>query len=249
MRLYAQIVVASCLVAAASPALAAPGECLRGRIGAAFERGRPVFTFCGDSRGWSGGFADLPANALLDPIYDLHFQRTRLPPSTGARGEGLRLAGSNRSDDLFMFVKRQLTGLQPDTHYSVGFQLRIATDAGAGCFGIGGAPGESVYVKAGATPAEPMAVPVDGDLRMNIDVGNQAQSGADAVVIAHVADEGADCEGGNYVIKAIDGRDSPVETTSDRDGNLWLIVGFDSAYEGISDLYIERIAVTVQRVQ
>ncbi len=44
--------------------------------------------------------------------------------------------------------------------------------------GIGGSPGESVYVKAGATTEEPLIIEdSDGWLRMNIDKGNQAGEG------------------------------------------------------------------------
>ena len=63
----------------------------------------------------------------------------------------LFISGVNRSDDLFMFYKGQVGGLQGGTTYQVSFQVEFATIAPSGCIGVGGAPGENVYIKAGAT--------------------------------------------------------------------------------------------------
>ena len=58
--------------------------------------------------------------------------------------------------------------------------IDLATNVPAGLVGIGGSPGESVFVKAGASTVEPLAEE-DGSryLRMNIDKGNQANGGED----------------------------------------------------------------------
>ncbi len=61
----------------------------------------------------------------------------------------LFLGGDNRSDDLFMFYKAHVGGLLPGASYFVRFEVEVATNVPMGCVGIGGAPGESVWVKAG----------------------------------------------------------------------------------------------------
>jgi hypothetical protein len=231
----------------AQAAHAAAGDCLR--LDATAAATVLDFAFCGDSGGWSGGFADLPPGGLDDPIFDLRFARAELPAATGARGEGLRLAGSNRSDDLFLFVKRQITGLRPSTRYAVEFGLWIATNAGRGCVGIGGAPGEAVHVKAGASALEPRVDPREGVLRLNLDIGSQAQAGRDALVLGDVAAAGARCDGSRYVIKRLSSQGQPFFPLTDRDGNLWLIVGFDSGFEGRSDLFLQRIRVELAPVR
>ncbi len=78
-----------------------------------------------------------------------------------------------------MYYKSRLTGLMPNTLYRAGFVLGLATNAPRGCTGVGGAPGESVYLKAGVSAVEPVAILAgDGHLRMNIDKGNQSNGGA-----------------------------------------------------------------------
>lgn len=55
----------------------------------------------------------------------------------------------NRSDDLFMFLKKQLTDLKPLTSYKINFDIQLASNAISGGIGAGGAPGEGVGIGAG----------------------------------------------------------------------------------------------------
>ena len=103
------------------------------------------FTFPSDAEGWTAGFADLPAD--FEPsIYELDSGYRPLP--SGLEGNGLYIQGHNRSDDLFMFFKRRIDGLKADATYAVSASLNLATNVPSNTFGIGGSPGESVYVKA-----------------------------------------------------------------------------------------------------
>lgn len=47
---------------------------------------------------------------------------------------------------------------QPNTTYTFDFTVEFASDAADGLVGIGGPPGEAVYIKAGASPVEPMKI-------------------------------------------------------------------------------------------
>lgn len=199
------------------------------------------FRFCGDSEGWSGGFADLPSSGLADPAFGLSFGRAPLPPSSGLLGEGLRIAGTNASDDLLMFLKRQVTGLRPQARYAARFQVRFATNTGRACSGD---LSESVTAKAGAGPVEPQAVrDAAGILRLNLDVGRQARPGADAVVLGSAGADGIGCSGRWYAVRTLASRDGAQVARSDRDGNLWLFLGFDSGFAGRTDIHLERVRV------
>ena len=200
------------------------------------------FTFQSDAEGWTAGFADLPAN--FEPsIYELDSGYRPLP--SGLEGNGLYIQGHNRSDDLFMFFKRRIDGLKADATYEIFASLDLATNVPTNTFGIGGSPGESVYVKAGASTVEPVA---EGEnLRMNIDKGNQSKGGASMVVIGNVAHP--EVSGEEFRLKSLDNADNPVNVTTDSKGGLWLIVGTDSGYEGLSTFYYARIAYTLKIVE
>lgn len=209
------------------------------------------YSFDRDLEGWEGGFSDLPVDYEAD-IYRLEFRHAPLPEEINGGGHALLIGGSNASDDLFMFITKQLgvaDGLKPETTYSVEITIEIATSAPAGAVGIGGPPGESVYVKAGAVGFKPKALPAGeagaaAYYEMNIDKGNQSAGGRDAVLIGDVAkDDGVDDF--TYGLKILDTAGHLLEATTDGAGNLWLIVGTDSGFEGITTLYYTNITVTL----
>jgi hypothetical protein len=143
-----------------------------------------------------------------------------------------------------MFVKRRLTGFRPNTRYRASFMVEIATDVPADCGGVGGSPGQSVYLKAGASRIEPVAV-VDGlgMLRLNVDQGVQANPGAAALVLGTI--EGTrPCASGQRVweLKSFNSGFGTVTVTADGQGDLWAFTGTDSAFEGTTSIYITRFS-------
>ena len=196
------------------------------------------FEFEVSADGWEGGFADYPDGEEV--FYQLSSGHDTLPSVAVTDHKGMRISGNNHSDDLFMFFKKQVEGLEPSTEYEVTFELEIASQYPENSVGIGGSPGSSVYVKAGATVVEPLAEKNGADLLMNIDKGNQASEGADMINLGTVGIEGDDFV---YTIIERDNLDRPFSVTTDSEGKVWLIVGTDSGFEGISTLFYDKIEV------
>ena len=200
-----------------------------------------IFTFESDSQGWAAGFADLPGD-FDQELFELDSGHRPLPD--GLEGNGVFLQGHNRSDDLFMFLKKQADGLQPETVYDVTVSLDLATSIPSGLVGIGGSPGESVYVKAGASTNEPLALQDDtGHLRMNIDKGNQASEGESMINLGNIANP--EVTGPEYKIRTLGNEGRPLKVVSDSEGRVWLIVGTDSGFEGLSAVYYSGITYTL----
>ena len=200
------------------------------------------FTFEDDAEGWTVGFADLPVD-YEQSIFELDHGHRPLPD--GLEGSGIYIQGHNRSDDLFMFLTRQVGGLREDATYMVAVSVDLATNVPANSFGIGGSPGTSVYVKAGASTVEPETVhDRNRYLRMNIDKANQSQGGESMVALGNVAHP--DVVGGEYRIKTLDNPDRPLTVETDGEGRVWLIVGTDSGFEGLTALYYDRISYTLR---
>jgi len=203
------------------------------------------FSFETDADGWVVAFADLPED-YDQSIYELDGGHGALPD--GLDGAGIYVQGHNRSDDLFMYLKRRVDGLTPAASYTVSATIDLATNAALGLVGIGGAPGESVFVKAGASTAEPEAAPDStGHLRMNIDKGNQSQGGSRMAVLGAVGHP--DIVGDEFRLKTLDTMDSPVVVKADDSGSAWLIVGTDSGFEGLTRLYYDRIVFTLTPIE
>ena len=82
---------------------------------------------------------------------------------------------------------------------------------------------------------------------MNIDKGNQANGGEDMIVLGNVAH--GEVVNREYRIKTLDNMDQPLSVSTDGEGRVWLIVGTDSGFEGLSALYYSRISYTLSIVE
>ena len=204
------------------------------------------YDFEEDEQGWVTDFTDLPAD--YDPvIYELDSGWGELP--SGLEGNAVFLSGHNRSDDLFMFLKVQVEGLKPNTTYKAEFTIDLASNTPEGLMGIGGSPGESVFVKAGATTDEPEVITDSDDwLRMNIDKGNQASEGEDMINLGTIANPNIDLDtftGEEYALMTLTSEGREFEVASDEQGKVWFIAGTDSGFEGPTKVYYDRIWITV----
>lgn len=207
-----------------------------------------VFHSSAVAHGWVAGYADYPEGVAYD--WNFRFGYGRLPRELGRAQNAVYLSGDNHSDDLFMFLKRRITGLGPQTAYAVTITVAFATNAPRECSGIGGAPGESVFVKAGATTIEPLAVRApDGYYRMNIDKGNQDESGKDAATIGNIANRQTDCESDTYEFKTLRSKEGRLRARTDSAGGLWLLVGTDSGFEGTTRIYLTKVSVVLRRLR
>lgn len=209
------------------------------------ERRELLFTFDERTQGWTAGFTDLATTQ--DPDVGFTFERRDLPVEAGAMGGALFLSGKNVSDDLFMFVTHSVSELRPDTPYSVTFELELMSNAPTGCSGIGGAPGESVYLKVGAATVQPERVTDgSGHYRLNVDKGDQSMGGANAQVVGNIANDSTDCASPSYRRITRDNRADPFRINSDSQGQLWLLLGTDSGFEGTTALYVDTIRVVLE---
>lgn len=140
-----------------------------------------------------------------------------------------------------MFMKKRITGLLPGTEYLFGVEVTFATNAPRGCAGAGGAPGESVYLKAGISVEEPQPIHTDGSWRMNIDKGDQGNDGKDARVIGDIANSSTMCSGTPYEMKTVTGIPVARTVRVSAEGSVWLMIGTDSGFEAMTSLYYARV--------
>ena len=193
------------------------------------------YNFQYGTQNWTAGFADYPSTDAA--TYELASGLRNLP--TGFQGSGFMLSGHNRSDDLFMFIKRKISGLSPSSKYKVQLKVTFLSNAGAGCMGIGGAPGESVWLKFGYADKEPKQ---DG-FTLNVPKGDQSQDGTQAKVQGDVAVADAKCDGSVYKAKTLKNVEKMLDIITNADGSVWLFVGTDSGFEGKTTLYYQNIEV------
>ena len=125
----------------------------------------------------------------------------------------------------------------PGTSYQVTVSLHFATNAPPGCPGN---PGENVTVKAGAVAIQPANVTQFNRVTVNFDKGDQATGGANAAALGNFAQTTASgtCDQPLYAEKAlVTGANAP-RVTSDANGQLWLVIGFDSGFAGRTKAFL-----------
>ena len=196
------------------------------------------FGFTTGEEGWIANFADYPAGEEV--FYELDFQWSPLPNPLDTNQNSLFITGINHSDDLFMYIKKNITGLLPNTAYTVTFDIEFASIYPTNAVGVGGAPGEGVTMKAGVTLVEPISFIEDDTVFINIDKGNQTNGGIDMDVIGHV---GVADDTTEYTLITNNNFPEPFAITTDSNGEVWLIIGTDSGFEATTALYYNQIDV------
>lgn len=196
------------------------------------------FSFASGTAGWKAAYSDFSPG--MEWSIDFASGHELVPPDL-QETSGLFLAGDNASDDLFMYISRMVTGLRANRNYRVELEVVIATDAPPRCVGAGGAPGEGVTVKAGASSREPANIvhPEHPDLiTVNFDKGNQRTGGRNAIAIGDVAKtEAGNCHDRAYRGKVLTTAGQGPIVSSDGQGRLWVVIGTDSGFEGRTKLY------------
>ena len=197
------------------------------------------FPFNDSFQGWVGDFADYPETNSI--AYELYVGHDLLPENLNTNGEtrGLHISGKGNNRDLFMFMKRKISGLRPNATYELLFSVKLASNMPTG--GIG----ESIHLKAGASILEPRKELQAGVYRMNIDKGELAEGGEDMITIGNV---GVSSTTQFLMITRTNSSKNSFTITADESGEIWLVVGTDSGYDGTTSLYYTQVDVSFNQL-
>lgn len=165
-------------------------------------------------------------------------------PENFSEIKGWKLSGNNHSDDLFMGIKIPIDGLLSATLYKATLTIEFVTNVSKNCMGIGGAPGESVYVKLAASKDEPVNE-LDAQMnRLTIDIGNQSQSGTEGTTVGNIANS-IECGADPVYEKKTLSTSESIDVMTDNDGKVWLTAGFDSGFEGNTEIFITKLSANI----
>jgi hypothetical protein len=209
-------------------------------------RGTQTFDFImnvvGD--GWIAGASDFDVGreADVDVATDLLFLPAPLNPEVAGR----YLAGTNISDDLFIFIKKRFDGLLPNTAYRVSMAVEIASSIHGGCT-VGTGP--LVWIKVGAVGTEPQAVDQGGRWVMNIDKGDQDTKG-DFIQLGDIRNGLTGCPSpGTWATKGTTLQPQDAELITDAQGGFWIFLGTESGFESRHELYFTGFRLQVTPTQ
>jgi hypothetical protein len=190
---------------------------------------------------WTFGTADYSAQTAPEDVV------TKVEPLPAPfTGSGLVLAATNRSDDALVYAVRVVDGLPPGSKWDVGVDPEIVTQTPTGCPGVGGSPGESVWMVASAAGKPIAPVTIDGETRLDLDRGNQSQGGPQGVVLGTIAGTSTNCSGDVPAESKSFLAGAFLRTKADAQGRIWVMVGMDSGFEARSRVWIRSVRLRLR---
>lgn len=212
---------------------------------------RATYDFENGSDGWARQVSDFTAETRP---HDVISETGVAPPGFEASDGFFHPGATNRSASLFLYMMRRIGSeldLAPDTAYRVEFTVSAASAAPSDCAGVGGSPGESVWMKLGASQEKPAPVADQGETELTIDKGTPSRGGEHATAAGTIAN-GTPCDEAlaadtPYAMVTWSGS-APTPVTTDDQGRMWLFVGTESGFEGRTDLYYDEVSVMLEPV-
>lgn len=199
------------------------------------------FNFSNDTEGWQAYFSDYHVGK--EDFYELSFAYSLLPEPLDTTVPALRISGNNHSDDLVSMIYRKFDGLQPNRTYAITFDIHLASNVSTNSFGIGGSP--NLAIGAGGIPYAPTStVDEEGLYRPNFSSALQSHLSNDTLKTLGTIGVGEDVT--EYAMINRNNLNDPVKLTANSKGELWLMIGTDSGFEGITTLYYTSIKIKMQ---
>ncbi len=190
---------------------------------------------------WTPGVANVPIDRLAD--IGVVGELRNLPAPLNTTRQGVYLAGTNVTGDMFVYQQKRFRGLTANTTYTAMLTVEFATDIHAGCTtGIGA----STFIKAGASLLELAPAPDgQGILRLAQNLGDHT-NGGDFARLGDIRNGLPGCPTpGTLASRSTITQTQPVTLTTDIDGGFILFVGLDSSVAGRVEIYFLAIRLVL----
>ncbi len=201
-----------------------------------------VFDFASGPHGWMPAFCDYPVGE--EDAHELFAGSSRLPDPLDQSRRALVICGNNVDEDLFMYYRRKIDGLEPGRDYLISFTLEIASDAPRGCMDRCGKYSGGAALLAGASQEEPEPIEVEGSHRFPLEKGRPAWDEQTVVLLGNATAGHMDCsDNAPYELQRFGTGSTRVKATAGPTGELWLFFGTDSQVPGTTRLYYTRLTL------
>jgi hypothetical protein len=179
-----------------------------------------TYDFSIENQYFEGGISDYYAAEENKIQYEIEYKALPIPwmPISYAQ----YISSRNTTGDLFMYIKREINGLKPNTRYMVNFMVEFATKYRTNEITGGGSAGDGV-IKAGITGTEPKSF-------HNEDLCSLGHIGlTDTTTV--------------WALTSTDNFNHPFTFTTGPDGSGWLIVGTESSCMCLTEIYFTKVFV------
>jgi len=200
------------------------------------------FDFTGNTEGWEGFFSDYPAGS--ENFYELGFSHSFLPAPLNESVRSIKISGNNHSDDLLALIVKKIDGLLPNAVYSVTFNIELASNVTSNSPGAGGSPDLEFGV--GGLSYKPENSLDAGYYRPNFT--SLLQSRQSNEVLQSVGRIGVSTDfPAPFTLVNRNNLSEPMQLKTNNNGEMWLMIGTDSGFEGITTLYYKSIKIRMEQ--
>jgi hypothetical protein len=199
-----------------------------------------TYNFNAGTQGWDSLFSDYPKGE--ESFYELEFAYSHLPEPLDTTIRAIKISGNNHSDDLLSFMTTRISQLIPNAVYEVTFDVTLASGVAANSTGIGGSP--DLALGMGGIAYEPKNT-LDGANWYRPNFTSLLQSRESNNVMQMVGTIGVQDTTTTFTLINRNNTGNPFKLKTNEVGELWLMIGTDSGFEGITTLYFTSIHITL----
>jgi hypothetical protein len=201
-------------------------------------------SFDDGDEGWIAAFADYPVGMEDSMKLDFSPGSIYISESIG-NVSAFKQSGYATNSDLFMYIKQQITGLVPNSRYTVIIEVELISQLLLDYQGDLDNKDLGSFLKVGAFQTEPDTLEVPGAINqeystvaVDFDKGENSSGGIDMTFIGRLEYTKL---GEAPIILNGNNSDFPIYTASDNEGKLWIAVGVDTnipVYQEISYTFV-----------
>jgi hypothetical protein len=199
------------------------------------------YNFHNGTDDWIAMFSDYPQGE--EDFYELEYKWTKLPEPLDTAVRVVKISGNNHSDDLFSYIYKPVTGLIPNTTYQVTFTLFLASNIATNSVGIGGSPDLALGV-GGLDTIPANILDASNYYRPNFTVELQSARSNEVMQVAGTL--GVTDTTTVYTRITRTNADHPFNLTTNANGECYVLVGWDSGFEGKTTIYIKSIMISME---
>lgn len=200
------------------------------------------FDFSQGVEGWQGFFSDYPVGA--ENFYELEFAHSYLPAPLDASVRAIKISGNNHSDDLLSLIVRKFENLKPNTVYAITFDIELASNVTINSPGAGGSPDLELGV--GGLSNLPKSN-IDNSDYYRPNFTSLLQSRQSNEVLQSVGRIGVSTNfPAPFTLINRNNLSDPISLKTNSNGELWIMIGTDSGFEGITTLYYKSIKIRLE---
>jgi hypothetical protein len=184
-----------------------------------------------DKQGWTSHFTGFPMGCEED--YELLIKWSKLAPPLNERG-GISFVGKNYSDELFLYIQKEITGLLPNTNYRVMFNMnwlhRLEPLA------------SPITIKVGAMNQEPIFSEKNFLVKASFKRGETGGDGRDFMVAGKLVPN----EFGLPFQQNLQNFDKAFLVNTDDSGRLFLMIGVEpESRKDVENIFLKTLRVVL----